>query len=47
MFLNSIQNIIKMSERLGKIFEREQPYNNDVRYGMSIRFLFASHLPPL
>ena len=47
MFLNSIHNIFKTSERLGKICECEQPINNDVRYGMSIRFLFYSHLCPL
>ena len=44
MFLNSIHNIIKTSERLGKICECKQPYSNDVRYGMSIRFLFFTSM---
>ena len=40
MFLNSIHNIIKTSERLGKICECEQPYNNDVRWACQLGFFF-------
>ena len=44
MFLNNIHSIIKMSARLDMICECEQPYNNDVRYGMSIRFSLNTRL---